>query len=105
MDIAKQNGKYRSLYANIDSLSPIQGGVVEEETPELEKETGSYLILFKNKWLRKRFILFTIVIIYVYFANNGVAFVLGDLSGDIYANALFMATGDLLASIASGKES
>jgi len=61
----------------------------------------SYLTLFTNKWLRRRFLLFTALIIYLFLSYNGILLALSGLGGNIYVNSLIVSSAELFAYIAS----
>ena len=106
--IAKVNGRQKKIEALIDptAANNISMSKMSQQStagPSKANQT-SYLTLFTNKWLRRRFLLFTALIIYLFLSYNGILLALSGLGGNIYVNSLIVSSAELFAYIASSKE-
>jgi len=70
---------------------------------EYSSNSTGYLILIQNSWLRKRFLFFTALIVYIYLSYNGILFALANIGGNIYINSLVVNIAELLGYISSSK--
>jgi len=104
--IAKVNNREKRIEYLIDPSSVSKSVVLSKVShftsyaPSSSSPT-SYLTILTNKWLRKRFFLFTLLIIYLFLSYNGILFALASLGGNIYVNSLIVNAAELLAYIAS----
>jgi Sugar (and other) transporter. len=108
LGIAKENGRAELTTGLIaatetEDLSASNTQSVGEQVEETE-EDYSYLVLFKNKRLRKRLIAFTLLMCYLYTTYNGILFGLTDLNGNLYLNSLIVSVAETLAYITSSTQ-
>jgi len=100
--IAKQNGRLDKA----DSLVYNDAEVVSNEElitkqDDSKEESATYITIFKNSFLRKRFLLYTALVVYLYLAYNGILFSVGEVSGGIYVNSLVVSVPELVSYILS----
>jgi len=102
--IAKANGRLDQA----DALVSNDAEVVNEAelTPkQIESKVAptNYATIFTNPFLRRRFLLYTALVVYLYLAYNGILFSVGEISGGIYVNSLVVSLPELFSYIVSSK--
>lgn len=97
-EIAKINQKKINdhLMAD-DSLQSLNDQKEFNKKEETKPPKLDYAAIFKNTWIRNRFVLFCLVTLYIFISYYGILFSLGGISGSIYEDSLIFSGAELLA--------